>query len=113
MNFEEIQICVLAQKLIELAEVTGAASIKDLPGAWEHRVDDRWYVAANGHSTPVRVEPLNAMAWDLPPYTFGVWFNGWFAGEFTPMGGYMAAGETANEDALIAALDKAISNIVT
>jgi hypothetical protein len=44
---------------------------------------------------------------ELEPGLFAVWYNGWLAGILDPFGhGVMAAGAGANEDTLIAALEK-------
>ena len=44
----------------------------------------------------------------LQTYTVAVWYQGWLAGLFTPFGGVFAAGEGANEDTFLAAIDTAL-----
>ena len=46
---------------------------------------------------------------DLPPFHVRLSFNGWPAGIIAAGGGIMAAGEAGNEDALIAALENALT----
>lgn len=79
----------------------GAVNLKDHPGCWERSVDERWWVAANGHSTPT---PCSRGGEPIPPYSFYIEFNGWPAGIVGPGGGVVAAGELANEETLRAAL---------
>ena len=44
-------ICELYSLLAEYCLSTGARSVKDVPGCWEHQIDEHWWVAANGQST--------------------------------------------------------------
>ena len=94
----EQQLCTIMEPLCELVSAHGATNIKDLPGAWECRIDDTWYVACNGHDEEITVEPEGTMGADIPPYHFAVWYNGWLAGLFHPYGGVFAAGSGANEE---------------
>lgn len=104
------EITVVAEKVFELAHVLGVANINKLPGAWVHDVDERWRIAVNGHNEPLTVEATKThMEATIDPYCFAVWCNGWLAGLMSPFDGILAAGEAANEDALIAALDECIS----
>lgn len=89
--------------IVDLAAALRVTRINQLPGCWEHAIDELWWLALNGHRTPVRcsrgvvVEPFHAY----------VEWNGWPAGVLSPDGGLLAAGALANEDALIEALRKA------
>jgi hypothetical protein len=87
----------------ELAMADGAAPINRLPGCWARRVDDHWEIVVNGHDRPVEHGGV-----EVPPYTCVVKFDGWPAGVVDPAGGIVAAGEAANEEALIAALKRAV-----
>ena len=90
--------CLL--KVADLALALGVESYTTLPACWEHQVDEHWLIKVNGHKETIDgIEP----AWMM------VWFNGWPAGSVHPvLGGVIAAGEIANEDTFIAALDAAI-----
>lgn len=93
-------MCEAFGRLVELALATGATSIKDLPGCWEHDVDGRWWVAVNAHGEPVKC----SHGVEVEPFRAYVEFDGWPAGVLTPDGGEFAAGSEANEDTFIAAL---------
>lgn len=61
-------------------------------------IDDTWSFRINGHPTQQD---------SIPAYHLSLEYNGFPAGIFGPGGGIIAAGEGANEDALIRALRKA------
>lgn len=84
----------------DFAIAVGAAPINKHPGCWEHKVDERWWLSANGHRVPV----TNSRGVKVQPFHVYVEFNGWPAGVFSPYGGEFAAGSTANEATFIAAL---------
>lgn len=94
-------------KVCDLGMSLGIRSINKLPGCWEHRIDDHWWIALNAHPEAVKCSE----GADVPPFTVYVMFNGWPAGFIAPDGGTMAAGAAANEDELIAALDRAIKAV--
>lgn len=91
-------------RIVELAEAIGVKAINNLPGCWEVQVDDRWRIAVNAHTDGRKTES----GVDVPGGHFYVEFNGWPAGLLTFRGGTIAAGEAANEDTFIAALDARI-----
>lgn len=96
--------------IAELALALGARAINQLPGCWEHKVDERWTVAVNPHSRAIKSEPAGTMGADVPPFTAAVWWHGWLAGLLTPAGGAIAAHpEGANEDRFIADLRAALA----
>lgn len=68
-------------------------NIKDLPGCWEHTIDDQWFVAINSQ----RVDTACSTGIPIPPFCLYVEFNGWPAGllSFADSGEF-AAGEAAN-----------------
>lgn len=43
---------------------TGASSIKDWPGCWEHAIGEHWWCAANGHQEPV----VCSRDYEVPPF---------------------------------------------
>ena len=92
-------------RIAELAHALGVGAINRLSGCWEHRIDEHWWVAVNGHSTATRESSGRV---DVPPCTAYVEFNGLPAGIIGPSGGVIAAGAAANEATLIAALEAAI-----
>lgn len=100
------QLCEAMVKISELASALGVVNIKALPGCWQHKVDDQWEFAVNGHSEPVDYEGTPIL-----PYSAFVKFNGWPAGVVTPFGGEFVAGEAANEDTFLAALTAAIGAV--
>ncbi|HEY3492668.1 MAG TPA: hypothetical protein VGK43_06925 [Solirubrobacterales bacterium] len=89
---------------VDLALSLGHQQIANLPGAWEHRVDEHWTVAINGKEEAVEVEPDGCMRVKLEPYHLAVWWHGWLAGLLTPTAGALLG---ADEDSLIAALKAA------
>ena len=79
--------------IAELAAALGVRNIKDLPGCWEHRVDDLWWFAINAHAGPVKCSGGILAPLEVPPGHCYLEYNGWPAGCFTPWGGEIAAGE--------------------
>jgi hypothetical protein len=66
-----------------------------------------WLVVVNGTQEPVSGKPSGTMGYkDLPPVHAALFYNGWLAGEINPAGGWIAAGECANEDTFISALSQ-------
>lgn len=94
-------------KLADLGCLVGAAPLSQFPGCWEYRIDERWQVAVNGHTEPRKCShgPM------VGPFECYVQYNGWPAGILTPCGGIIAAGECANEDTFIAAIEAAIARV--
>jgi len=94
------------EAIANLAEALSVSNVKDLPGCWECKVDDRWWFAINAHTTPkaVKLSP-SGVAHKVDPFHCYVEFNGWPAGVFhLAGGGEFAQGTEANEDAFIDAL---------
>ena len=92
---------------VDLALALGAERICELPGCWEHQVDEQWWIAMNGHreETPCTHGPT------VLPFHIYVEFNGWPAGFVAHDGGCLAAGLFANEDSLIDALEAALRRV--
>lgn len=84
--------------IVEYAEKMGVKSIKDLPGAWFHQINDKWAVACNGQKTPQHVGPKDGMDIDLKPFHFAVWKNGWLFALMTPFDGQFMGTDHAGED---------------
>lgn len=98
------QVCTAFAKIADLACLLGAVSINKFKGCWEHQINEHWFVAVNGHKTPMKTKK----GIKVEPFGCYVEFNGWPAGLFNPFGGTIAAGNLANEDAFIKAIDEAI-----
>jgi len=94
-------------RIAELALALGVRGIGNLPGCWEHDVDGVWWIAMNGRATAAKC----SRGPEVAPFTAYVEFNGWPAGLVTPGGGVIAAGEAANERALIEALVAATTRL--
>lgn len=99
-----------AEAFVRVVELGLALNIKPLPehdGCWEHEIDERWWIAVNGHDKPQLMRKHPNLS-PLAPYTIYVEFNGWPAGLLGIDGGCIAAGEAANERTFIEALLSAI-----
>ena len=95
-----IQVPEAMMAICELGLAVGAAPLNKHAGCWELRIDEQWEIAMNGHDSPTKC----SYGCDVPPFAVYVQFNGWPAGVIHPTGGWIAAGEVANEDAFIAAV---------
>ena len=91
-------------KMVELGLKLGVQSIKDLPGAWVQKVDDKWTFAVNGHEENLRVE-MEGIGADIEPSNAAVWHNGWLVGSLSPVEGVFL---NDSEGPFIEALDQAI-----
>lgn len=77
--------------------------IADLPGGiYERQIGDLWRIVFNGGA---KTREQDDHAPKLPPFSVYVEFNGWPAGIIGPSGGILAAGDAANEDTFIAAIE--------
>lgn len=101
-------IPLVLERLAELAMIVGVAPLNKLPGCWEYEVDERWAFAFNGHPEPKASKYCPA---PVLPFSVYVQFNGWPAGVIDPTGGVFAAGDAANEDAFIDAIEEAIARV--
>ena len=102
--------------LCDLADAVGAKQpLSEYAGCWEHKIDEKWFVACNAHQEPKAVVGIpGGMAhggkpFMLDPFHAYVEYNGWTAGVFNPRNGTFAAGSGANEDTFIAAVLAAIA----
>ncbi len=86
--------------IVDYGLARDVTNIKDLPGCWESQVDDQWWFALNPHKEPMECSRKTT----VPPITAYLEFNGWPAGLFDPDGGCIAAGDIANRDTFLAAL---------
>jgi hypothetical protein len=93
-------ICEAYALTAELCIAMNAAPVNQYPECWELALDDYWFLAFNGHNVPTNC----SKSVKVPPFSVYVEFNGWPAGVFDPVGGTIAAGECANENAFLDAL---------
>lgn len=99
------QISEVFHAIGKLAAALGVRSINQLPGCWEHAIDEHWRISVNGHCE----ETADSKGNEIAPYNCWVEFNGWPAGYFDPTGGVLAAGEAANEQTFMEAIHRAIA----
>lgn len=100
------QISEVAIRIFELADSLGVKGIRNI---WQHQIDKKWRVGVNGHREEVDVPASkDFMGAKIPPFSIAIWYNGWLAGLLTPprFDGVMVAGEAANEDTFIEAINK-------
>jgi hypothetical protein len=85
--------------IAKLAEKEGVSPIVNK--IWQYEVDEHWSFTVNGkNNTTDGIPPFNAM----------IVFNGFPAGIVGFDGGIIAAGEAANEDTFIKAMQKKLSD---
>jgi hypothetical protein len=96
------------EAISELASVTGASPLNQVPGCWTFNIGAGWKLAANGHNE-AHTTTEEDTEYSVLPYTVHLTFKGWPAGILTSYGITMAAGEAANADTLLAALHEAIA----
>lgn len=92
----------------EYAVALGAKSISALPGCWEKRIDEHWWVAINGHKDDMA---CSREAPPVPSLHCYIEYDGWPAGLISLQDGVIAAGESANEDTFIAAVKRALYSL--
>lgn len=94
------RIRLLFALLADLGNKSGAAPITKFEGCWEKQIDDKWWIALNGHREPVKC----SHGQEVPPIHCYVEWLGWPAGLVNPFEGTLVAHPNANEDGLIEAL---------
>ena len=104
----EPQVSEVFGRIAKLGIALGVAPLNKLPGCWQHHVDEKWWIALNGHKKQMPASSENGMSsiqpYEVDPFHCYVEYNGWLAGVITPTGGIFSAGSEANEDSLIDAL---------
>jgi len=108
-NDGQVNECFCA--IVDLALALGVTRIDLLSGCWTHRIDAQWWVAVNGHPGGMPASSPDGASAKVPFIVPGqhcyVEYNGWPAGLLNPFVGTLAAGEAANEDTFIAAIQAA------
>lgn len=100
-------ICATFALCCQLGALCGQKAIKDLPGCWEHQINDDWHLSFNGHAHEV----TDTSGYPVPPISIWVRHSRYFAsGVVAPFGGMMMGGGEAEDD-LIAALEVAIRGL--
>ena len=111
-----MRIAEVFEKMMDLHTALTLPSVNMMPGhVWMHQVDTHWFVAMNGNCESVTLGPDDGSAYPMlcpvHPFCCGVWFNGFYAGEFDYHGGVLVSGSVANEEALIAAIEAATKRL--
>lgn len=86
----------------EYAVALGAKSIGSLPGCWEKRIDEHWWVAINGHLEEV---PCSHDA-PVPPLCCYIEYDDWPAGVIA-----LDGGDITSEADFVAAIKRAFSSL--
>ena len=94
-------IALAFARVVDLAQALGVRAINTLDGCWEHQVDEKWWVAVNGHREPVKC----STGAEVPPFHCYIESNGLPAGLLTPRGGQFMGN---CEDGFIAAVSRAV-----
>lgn len=102
---DDIKITQCMSVVAELALALGVKSISKLPGCWEYQIDERWWIAANGHRESTVCSKGGPI---IPAFYVYVEYNGFPAGLFNAFGGQLATGIGANERIFCTAIRKAI-----
>ncbi len=95
--------------IIQLHEALKLPPMNEM-GVWELALSGGWYMAVNGGAETVSVTPTGGATSDVERFCVVFWFNGWPAGVVDiAHGGFLAAGEAANEQTLRAALEQKLA----
>lgn len=99
------QMCEAFYRICELANALKVPPLNTHEACWEYQVDERWFIALNGHDVPMKLRGRQQV--EVQPFRVYIEYNGWPAGVMDYGGGIIAAGEAANEETFIAALQAA------
>jgi len=108
-----MKVAKVFDKMMELHDALRLPPLSKMPGRiWTCQIDKHWFIAVNGSIEIQTLGPLDGsehpMLCPVHPFHCGVWFNGFYAGEFDAHDGVLCAGTLANEDTLVEAIDAAI-----
>lgn len=92
-------------KIALLGAALKVSKINTMPACWEVQIDERWWIAVNAHHEEIECSTRDK----VPAFHAYIRYNGWPAGILSVSGGIIAAGEGANEDTFIEALDARIA----
>jgi len=102
---EDDRITLAFARIAELGNRLGAGPLNKHPACWELQIDERWWIAVNGHHDMKKC----SKGADVLPFHAWIEYNGWPAGMVNPRHGVIAAGAEANETTFIEALEKRIA----
>ncbi len=94
------RVCTVFYAVSKLCEILKESPIKGK--VWEHKIDDHWFIKINGHSKEMQ---------GIPAFHMTIEYNGFPAGIVSPFEGTIAAGEAANEDTFIEAVQKKLESL--
>lgn len=100
--------------IIALASRHGAAPLNKHQDCWCCEIDERWFLACNGHREPrnysrggeLRTADILLPGITVPPFCIMVEYNGFVAGLIDAHGASFAAGTCANLETFHEALQK-------
>ena len=100
-------------KACEFINIIIGKSLIEMSGKrWAGNIDKNWQIAIHANKDQeVEFKPEGTMGGKAGFGIMLVWFNGWLAGMLDPGGGVIAAGELANEDRFIKAIDKRLNDL--
>ena len=100
-------------KACEFINIIIGKSLIEMSGKrWAGNIDKNWQIAIHANKDQeVEFKPEGTMGGKAEFGIMLVWFNGWLAGMLDPGGGVIAAGELANEDRFIKAIDKRLNDL--
>ena len=100
-------------KACTFINIIAGKSLLEMSGKrWAGNIDKNWIIAVHANrDREVEFKPKGTMGGKAEFGIMLVWFNGWLAGMLDPGGGVIAAGELANEDTFIEAIDKKLKEL--
>lgn len=91
--------------VVDIADAHDATPMTKHPRPWYLRIDEQWEISINGGRQPAHCTQISGQPTaPIPATHMLVQFNGFPAGLLSPYDGVIAAGTTANDNTLIAAL---------
>ena len=92
--------------------ITGKSLLEMSGKLWTGNIDKNWIIAVHANKDQeVEFKPKGTMGGKAGFGIMLVWYNGWLSGMLDPGGGVIAAGELANEDRFIKAIDKRLNDL--
>lgn len=93
--------------LIDLLDCIGISDLSQREEPLIIALDGSWMIAVHAQAgRKILFAPRDCMMVDADPFTFYIWYNGWFAGEIGYDSGWIADGASGNEGALRAAVEE-------
>jgi hypothetical protein len=99
---EQVDKTGISEAFVAMAELMQARGHAPVKGKVVTETVGPWAVVLNGTDAPIHAEPEGSMGCpDVAPVHAAIFYNGWLAGVLSPAGGWIAAGEGANESTFI------------